>query len=369
METAEGGDLTDRSVSSTSSEQLARFLPKSLKGVPILIHEGGLVYRVENRWLKSKKVGLAYRLSRHMEDRDLNRKGDGPRWGARVLGLNECNGWVAVEIPTRTMYSRCDASLSLSSSTDSEEQWDSNFTNGKHRSAAHSQVEDDRFDKDLLHDDDEQRDTSELECAICLDVLCQPLRLLCSHVFCRDCTVHSAAERRTCPMCRADMPDSFDPRSALVDIDLQEQIIRSAGGVLQSREAGITCEQYLHYGNRLELIPSLKGNFDKQGRRIKQRRWTLFVELEGAAESLIQSVCFQLPPHSGSDVWVVMPPFKISRLDQGQGEVPVQIVVIWQPDVKQPSLILEHKVSFGEGVASKSLSVDVPKGLKDRHRG
>jgi len=300
-----------------------------------------------------------------MDDKDLDRKGEGPRWGARILGLQESNGWIMVEVSARSCQSSCDGGLGASSDDEFGEEVSCSSTDSAH--AGSNMLEDSQIGGDLLVDAVIQPDTSDFECAICLDVFNQPLRLTCSHVFCRECTVNSAAERRTCPMCRAEMPDYFDPRSALVDIEIQEKLIRSVGGVLQSTDRGTPCQQNLHYGNRLELIPALKGNFDKQGRRVKQRKWTLFVELEGAAETLIQSVCFQFPPHMGNAVWVLMPPFRVSRLDQGQGEVPVQMIIIWQPWVKQPSLILEHNVSFGEGVSSKSVSVDLPRGVKERY--
>jgi hypothetical protein len=50
-----------------------------------------------------------------------------------------------------------------------------------------------------------QADLEALSCAICLDTLCEPLKLGCNHLFCRVClhfVMRTSAERK-CPMCRA----------------------------------------------------------------------------------------------------------------------------------------------------------------------
>jgi len=62
------------------------------------------------------------------------------------------------------------------------------------------------------------------ECAVCLEIFCQPLRLPCEHAFCRSCLMRT--KHRRCPLCRAEHPASFDPFSAAVDTAIQQQLER-----------------------------------------------------------------------------------------------------------------------------------------------
>lgn len=41
------------------------------------------------------------------------------------------------------------------------------------------------------------------ECSICLDVLDEPVRTHCNHVFCKECILESLQRQKACPLCRA----------------------------------------------------------------------------------------------------------------------------------------------------------------------
>lgn len=208
---------------------------------------------------------------------------------------------------------------------------------------------------------------SRFECAICLDLLCEPLRLPCSHAFCRACITASCRSRRSCPLCRAQLPSSFTPSVVAVDKDLEKQLLlafpvayekkliqtleeenfqRSSRGRVASR---------VRFGNRYEPVPN--GRLTRNGQHQNKHRWALFVELDKIPEYLVRSVTFKLRPYFKEDVIRTTAPYEVSRL--GWGEFPVEITVTWKSDVRRPPLVLEHDLCFVAGGSSSSVEVDL----------
>lgn len=207
------------------------------------------------------------------------------------------------------------------------------------------------------------------ECAICLDLLCEPVRLPCSHVFCRRCLVAAVSERRKCPMCRAELAVAFDVANAPVDQALREQIVSDHAAEYANKCHGLICDgdagsfaaaPRVRIGNRCEHIPSLAGTLDRTGRRTKQKRWTLFVEFEDTLLSRIANVRFKLAPHGFTrDVVLEMAPFRVSRLAEGRGEFPVEIVVTFDAETQRNPMVFVHKLCLdGEGT-SKTVPLDL----------
>jgi len=61
--------------------------------VPVLVHEGENIYRIDNTKLKADTLHLEYHSSKALDDK----QGPvGPLWGARVEGTDEGDGWVKV---------------------------------------------------------------------------------------------------------------------------------------------------------------------------------------------------------------------------------------------------------------------------------
>jgi len=65
----------------------------------------------------------------------------------------------------------------------------------------------------------------DFDCPICLSKLRRPVRLPCSHAFCRECLKEAALfGRHSCALCRADPPETFRPHRAPVDRSLETMV-------------------------------------------------------------------------------------------------------------------------------------------------
>uniref|UniRef100_A0A0G4H625 RING-type domain-containing protein n=1 Tax=Chromera velia CCMP2878 TaxID=1169474 RepID=A0A0G4H625_9ALVE len=80
----------------------------------------------------------------------------------------------------------------------------------------------------------------ELICSICLEVFYEPLTLHCSHSFCRACLLQSsklAPDGRSCPQCRALIPNITDPILHPVDENIAERVASAVSSeVLEKRK-------------------------------------------------------------------------------------------------------------------------------------
>ena len=59
---------------------------------------------------------------------------------------------------------------------------------------------------------------SELDCAICHELLLQPVTTVCGHTFCRNCLVRALDYREECPACRAHVAPNFNVNVLLAAI-------------------------------------------------------------------------------------------------------------------------------------------------------
>jgi len=76
-------------------EYRVRYLPKYAKGKSVLSHEGGILYRADNRVLNSASQGIAFRFSKSRKDKDGDLRLE---WGDIVEGTDEGDGWIRVEM-------------------------------------------------------------------------------------------------------------------------------------------------------------------------------------------------------------------------------------------------------------------------------
>jgi hypothetical protein len=83
-----------------------RFLPLTMDGKVVLVHEGGRRYRVDNSQLQSTGPGLGYRLGKNLDHRALTWRttidrttiGGGAAWGTTVEGIDEGDGWLKIQV-------------------------------------------------------------------------------------------------------------------------------------------------------------------------------------------------------------------------------------------------------------------------------
>jgi len=63
-------------------------------------------------------------------------------------------------------------------------------------------------------------------CPICLELLIEPLALpSCSHLLCKQCCTKLLGFKDHCPLCRKEIPKSFNPKEAAIDIECQQKVL------------------------------------------------------------------------------------------------------------------------------------------------
>eukprot|EP00746_Dinoflagellata_sp_MGD_P010579 gnl/MRDRNA2_/MRDRNA2_121887_c0_seq1.p1 gnl/MRDRNA2_/MRDRNA2_121887_c0~~gnl/MRDRNA2_/MRDRNA2_121887_c0_seq1.p1 ORF type:complete len:582 (-),score=82.08 gnl/MRDRNA2_/MRDRNA2_121887_c0_seq1:221-1966(-) len=241
--------------------------------------------------------------------------------------------------------------------------------------------------KELSSEADGEESPPELDCAVCLDLLCEPIQLPCAHTFCRNCLLRIS--QRKCPLCRAPHPDGFDPFKATADCQIEELLRRNCPDYLQ-RVQHATAERSrmlnLIVGNRHQLVSNPKRS--KSG-NLNKHKWTMFVELQQSSvgiNDMIEKVNFKLAPyytawpstdhHSvrvGKNPEVRSAPFEVTRI--GWGYFPVTINITWKSWLKVPPTLLEHELCFDNSGSSSTHKVDLgdalagalnPAGMQDR---
>jgi len=122
-----------------------------------------------------------------------------------------------------------------------------------------------------------EEDSDSFECAICLELLCEPLQLPCSHVFCRSCLICDSTREGRCPLCRQQIPEAFDARTARVHEQLERAIKTSLPAEYEERlEQKLSRVLHLRIGNRFKVICTAPRC---------AYRWTVFVELESTTNN------------------------------------------------------------------------------------
>eukprot|EP00747_Dinoflagellata_sp_TGD_P179277 gnl/TRDRNA2_/TRDRNA2_29841_c0_seq1.p1 gnl/TRDRNA2_/TRDRNA2_29841_c0~~gnl/TRDRNA2_/TRDRNA2_29841_c0_seq1.p1 ORF type:complete len:339 (+),score=19.03 gnl/TRDRNA2_/TRDRNA2_29841_c0_seq1:67-1083(+) len=218
------------------------------------------------------------------------------------------------------------------------------------------------------------------ECAICYDLLCDPVRLPCKHTFCRCCiakTFQLARQRHGvppgCPLCRAELPPGFNAATAAGATGLLRMMRRIFPIECRRREAEFSnigelpTGQWMlvRIGNRYETIANPQKSANKHC-------WTMFVEpvVEGSAQETprhehagkwlkartelsrhVKSVKFQLRPYFPSDVELRTAPFIATRI--GWGYFDVAVTITWKPALRTSPFQVDHELCFERGGSSE----------------
>eukprot|EP00929_Paragymnodinium_shiwhaense_P072247 TRINITY_DN36665_c0_g1_i1.p1 TRINITY_DN36665_c0_g1~~TRINITY_DN36665_c0_g1_i1.p1 ORF type:complete len:313 (+),score=62.21 TRINITY_DN36665_c0_g1_i1:62-940(+) len=225
-------------------------------------------------------------------------------------------------------------------------------------------------------------DLLEYTCAICLELLVEPLSLPCSHVFCRQClasTLKETSEQRRCPLCRAAISDWFNAFQAPADKELERTIMRACTVEYTQRLEDIA----LQAASLIQL--RISNTFEYVGFAAQlPYNWTLSVDLErseAAAElpadaalpDIVDKVRFGLKPackllRRGHEtvaqrdrtprlVDVVKGPYQISGSSRLAFTIP--IIVFFKEELQTAPLRLEHGLDFHREGGSWSYGVEL----------
>lgn len=225
---------------------------------------------------------------------------------------------------------------------------------------------------------------NDLECSICLELLCEPVSLTCSHVFCRTCLAKLLQKARCCPLCRTTIPQHFNPVVQAVDKPMEEVLMRCCTVEYLQRLEDIAAAAagmiQLRIGNNVELL----GFRAHAGRSRMTYQWSLQVDLEPhgvdnllantSLPDIVQNVRFGLKPASAvmsygsttvntkpgeapSYVEVASPPYQVTATSWIPYTIP--IVIVWKDWVNQPPLRLDHHLDFNVDGGFWSYGVEI----------
>ena len=219
-------------------------------------------------------------------------------------------------VPTQNFLSVGLADYSFSRQITDPQNFDTtgaNFSLVAHSAKASTSVFNESFASESAAEDSEnQAALDALSCAICLDTLCEPLKLGCNHLFCRVClhfVMRTSAERK-CPMCRA-IIDIGDCTTQPVDEETDSAIRKVLPEtVYLERKEAARVELRVQMTEALSCLPiHISSGVGAHLVQPGQRSEISFAEPNGqvlrrAMESNRLILCVDAPPVAGS--WAVL---------------------------------------------------------------
>ena len=118
----------------------------------------------------------------------------------------------------------------------------------------------------------------EKDCCVCMQIMVEPARLPCNHLFCIQCLNKYFESKFECPMCRAAVPVQFEPE---IDEQLQSKIKADHLKEYSARRKDLSDKKLLAgdmesiiitFGNKHELCPAA-------GYHENTHKWTMLVRL------------------------------------------------------------------------------------------
>lgn len=221
-----------------------------------------------------------------------------------------------------------------------------------------------------------ETDPAGLQCAICIDLLCHPVSLSCSHTFCRKCLVDAFTDHTesfACPLCRHPVAAGFDPATAPICRPVLQVLERHCTVLYEQRlvelAAAAARTVHLRLGNRYETTGNWKC----------PHRWTVFVDLEELDEQpcpwrlpdIIDHVRFGLVPackvaasspcirsEPDSCQWDAFDvPFEVTG--ESWGLFTVHVEIIWKEWLDMLPVQLEHFICNQSESRSWTYGVDL----------
>ena len=201
------------------------------------------------------------------------------------------------------------------------------------------------------------KQASDYECPICMEICAEPIVTPCGHFFCLQCQTTVTSLGMACPLCRVHFRRSFVP---VVDKKLQQEIRSNAAEAFEKRKQeliqmnlwrGSKTPVRFVFGNTHDLISDPR----EPRRQVKNvHRWSMFLTLLDPSSSdpthastakYIKSVTYHLhPTFRPRAVRVDRPPFLLSRL--GWGYFEVFLDVEFQPWVQLGTERITHTLDF-----------------------
>ncbi|CAK0828948.1 unnamed protein product, partial [Prorocentrum cordatum] len=152
----------------------------------------------------------------------------------------------------------------------------------------------------------------DLQCPICIEFFCSPLRLRCGHTFCRLCLLQStrlAPDGRSCPTCRTHV-EIKDPRNEPTDPEIESRVrMLVPPEALEKRRAADAEELAALEDRERRRIPVfyMRGVASRPSEQVRlhffEPRYKVLIRR--AWEGNRRFLCAQKPPQEGDEVLLV----------------------------------------------------------------
>ena len=223
----------------------------------------------------------------------------------------------------------------------------------------------------------------EFTCPICLDLLIEPLKLpTCKHILCKRCCTEMIRRndnqhvKRSCPLCRTVIKKSFDPKSAQIDEDFREKVMKAFPS--ESKDLRLQVEEGEKY--RLPKLCVLYGNThqrlktpikNKRGKKLWECWYTFvkFVHADAPEKRIrntefVKKVTFNFVKHYRSCYGVRRVMGKTAHGHFGAGGIgwgffDYEINIEFIPELKIPPVSFVPELCFENGGITHELELDI----------
>ena len=211
--------------------------------------------------------------------------------------------------------------------------------------------------------------SEENSCAICLLMVCEPIKLPCSHIFCKYCLEkmkENDINNFFCPLCRMMIPLLF---KFIVNKILENEYLSNNKENYQKRIDEIDSYRVvdgffekvkLFYGNYHEIVENKENN--------NHHQWKFFfkgeIKSKWKMKDLIKKVEVQLDPNfGGAPIILRDQPFELNR--SGFDEFTLVFKIYWQKWLKMEPVSVEHHLNFDKSITKMAY---ILKFKKDIHK-
>lgn len=204
--------------------------------------------------------------------------------------------------------------------------------------------------------------SDDYNCPICLNLLYQPVKLPCEHLFCLSCISvfkENLLENAKCPLCRSDFSKS------LIENTKISQILKEKFPDIYAQRAfefeKILKEESLY--NRIRFFYGNLHSLLKNENSKNNHEWTFFFKSQNPKDNIkdyVWKIDVELDPSFGGVPFTLRSqPFEITR--KGYGEFTINFTVFWQKWLKLEPNKFDYNISFQNKEKKNAYILKFPK--------
>lgn len=182
------------------------------------------------------------------------------------------------------------------------------------------------------------------DCPVCYLLMIEPIKQPCSHYFCLNCHNECMNFNKKCPLCRSEIPPTFEPKicldfqamakinsTTLLDLYKLDNKQTYDQGMVKLKQAGEKLKIKFQIGNTYYKIRDPEPSEQCPG-ALNEHSWTFLVQLEGNkldTHEFIDKVNFKFLWGKESQYQVKRYPFSVSKY--GWGYFDIETTIHYKP--------------------------------------